>query len=523
MLFNSYPFLFAYLPITYGLFYVLVQTRLKFAIAWLALASLFFYGWWKAEFLPLLLFSIVFNFAAGSLIARRAQGHSPGPGKLILAGSITVNLALLGYFKYAHFFLESIAELTGQTWSLGEIVLPLGISFFTFTQIAFLVDAHRGLTQEYRFIDYVLFVTYFPHLIAGPILHHKEMMTQFNQPDTFRATAENAALGLTVFLFGLCKKTVLADGIAPYARALFDTAVRQSPPPGLAESWGGALAYTLQLYFDFSAYSDMAIGLSLLFGIRLPQNFYSPYRAVNIIEFWRRWHMSLSRFLRDYLYIPLGGNRHGSLRRYLNLFATMLLGGLWHGANWTFVIWGGLHGIYLVINHASRALRRRLGQDPDQAGPLGRGVSTLLTFLAVVVGWVFFRADSLASARVILRGMAGLNGVSLPESWPNVTALAPLCNWLLEHGVVFAGTPHAQDFRQLAWTLILLGICWFCPNTEQVFATYRPSLDSFRGMPPKTTRWQWRPTPAWALACLCAGFWAILSISELSEFIYFQF
>ncbi|WP_309246667.1 MBOAT family O-acyltransferase [Ramlibacter montanisoli] len=299
------------------------------------------------------------------------------------------------------------------------MILPLGISFYTFTQIAFLVDTYQGKVTEFNFFRYALFVTWFPHLIAGPVLHHAEMMPQFARKAVCRIDWQNVAVGLSIFVLGLAKKVLLADSIAEFASPVFD-GVKAGAQPMLFEAWVGALAYTLQLYLDFSAYSDMAIGLSLMFNVRLPLNFDSPYKATSIIDFWRRWHMTLSRFLRDYLYIPLGGGRAGNARRYANLMTTMVLGGLWHGAGWTFVVWGTLHGCYLLVNHAWRAFRRRHGWgEGGRAAALAAGA---LTFLAVVVGWVFFRADSMASAVTMLQGMTGMPAWPWPTRRPDCSA-----------------------------------------------------------------------------------------------------
>ncbi|MDD5035083.1 MAG: MBOAT family protein [Methylococcaceae bacterium] len=513
MLFNSHPFIFLYLPLTLLLFYWLGKRSREQAAAWLAFASLFFYAWWNWRYVLLLLASIGFNYLAGGSIARLAGNRR----KILTTSAIVSNLGLLAYYKYANFFLTSLSP----DWSLGEIVLPLGISFFTFTQIAYLADVHQGKVKEYHFIHYVLFVTYFPHLIAGPILHHQEMMPQFAKAETYRFSFDKLALGLTIFFIGLFKKTVLADGVAPGARALFDAAA-QGQAVALMESWSGVLAYTLQLYFDFSGYSDMAIGLSCLFGIRLPLNFDSPYRATNIIEFWRRWHMSLSRFLRDYLYIPLGGNRHGKLRRHFNLLVTMLLGGLWHGANWTFVIWGGLHGLYLMINHAWRNLRERLGHDLSHSSWVGRLLGGALTFLAVMVAWVFFRSATVAVAQTILKGMAGLNGIVLPHEWLEQHRDSSLIHWLLSQGVSFIDTP-LFDPSDLFWDGLLLAFCWLAPNTRQWFALHNPSIAPARTGASLPVRWQWRMNRLWAAYTVVIAYVAVISLSELSEFIYFQF
>jgi len=515
MLFNSYEFLFLYLPAVLAGFYGLVRYRRDFAIAWLGLASLFFYGWWNPAYVLLLLASIGFNFRAGRGISLMPEGSTAR--KWLLAGAIAADLALLGYYKYANFFVRAVNDLAGTHWGLEEIVLPLGISFFTFTQIAFLVDAYRGRAREYRFAPYLLFVTYFPHLIAGPILHHGEMMPQFSRDQRGRRIADDFAAGFTLFLFGLFKKTVLADGIAPHAQQLFTAA--QSQPPMFLESWIGALAYTFQLYFDFSGYSDMAIGLSLLFGIRLPVNFDSPYKAADIAEFWRRWHMTLSRFLRDYLYIPLGGNRCAPWRHSLNLFLTMLLGGFWHGANWTYLAWGALHGTYLVIHHGWAKLRQRVGWGADPVSRPARWAGRLFTFLAVVFGWVLFRADSLATAGNILRGMLGLNGLALPGGLKDGT----LGGRLAAEGWTFSESPLLHGAGPVLWIAALLLVSMGMPNTNEIFARFSPSLNMARGVPSDARFWQWRPDPAWALLSVVVGVAAVCSISELSEFIYFQF
>jgi alginate O-acetyltransferase complex protein AlgI len=338
MLFTSYEFVLLYLPVVFFIFFFVARRSARAAATWLVVASVFFYGWWNPKFVLLLLASVCFNYSAGYLIGHDRSRRN----KILLVTAIVANLGLLGVFKYANFFITTLNG-TGTHLALLDIVLPAGISFFTFTQIAFLVDAYRGLAKEYDFVHYLLFVTWFPHLIAGPVLHHKQMMPQFADADTYRPHSESISVGLTLFSFGLCKKVLLADQFGLFANPVFDAAA-QGVQPHLIAAWVGALAYTLQLYFDFSGYSDMAIGLSRMFNVKLPLNFDSPYKATNIIDFWRRWHMTLSAFLRDYLYFSLGGNRKGRMRRHLNLIATMLLGGLWHGAGWNFVVWGGLHG-----------------------------------------------------------------------------------------------------------------------------------------------------------------------------------
>jgi alginate O-acetyltransferase complex protein AlgI len=337
MLFNSHEFISAFLPIVFAGFFLAARLSTRFATAWLCAASLAFYAWWSPIYVLLLLGSICVNYCIGREIGRRAAQERMLIARQLLFGGIAINVVVLGYFKYTGFFVQMLGSAVPPVVT---IILPLGISFYTFTQIAYLVDAYRGKVAGYDPLHYALFVTYFPHLIAGPILHHNEMIPQFERPSTYRFSYENISAGMTIFFIGLFKKVILADGIAPPVGPIFDAAAAGVQLTFL-EAWVGALCYSFQLYFDFSGYCDMAIGISRLFGIALPLNFHSPYKAENIIEFWRRWHMTLSRFLRDYLYIPLGGSRTTLRRRHVNVMVTMLLGGLWHGAGWTFILWGG--------------------------------------------------------------------------------------------------------------------------------------------------------------------------------------
>jgi alginate O-acetyltransferase complex protein AlgI len=528
MLFNSYAFIFAFFPIMFLGFFRIGKYSHVLATLWLAAGSLFFYGWWDARFVGLLLGSIVFNYASGYLIGHRVTRQPASQSKLLLAGAISANLILLGYFKYADFFAENINHLAGISLPIRQVILPLGISFFTFTQIAFLVDTYQGKVKEFDFVRYMLFVSYFPHLIAGPILHHKEMMPQFARRNVCHLNWDNVAVGLTIFVLGLAKKVLIADSLGDIASPIFD-AVASGGKPMLIEAWVGALAYTLQLYFDFSAYSDMAIGMSLMFNVRLPSNFDSPYKATSIIDFWRRWHMTLSRFLRDYLYIPLGGNREGKSRRYINLMATMLLGGLWHGAGWTFVMWGGLHGFYLLLNHTWRRFKERMGWgEGGRIVQLGAGA---LTFLAVVVGWVFFRADSFISAMTLLHGMAGTNGVSLPTSLQ-----VQFGQYLARYDWITFKDPsfHPEKARFfIGWGL---AIVWLTPNLGQWFRSYRPTCEdmnqirqSAESIPANRLRalfmryFKWQPTPAFAILFSILFYYCIYSMTQVSEFLYFQF
>jgi len=411
MLFTSGEFLFAYLPLTLALFFLVARVAgHAAAAAWLVLASFLFYAYWLPAYTGLLAASVVFNYLLGNFILACPADRQRRRFAL-LCFAVGTDLLVLGYFKYANFFLGTVAQLSGRSLGALNVILPIGISFFTFTQIAYLADVFAGKVRERNPLHYALFVSYFPHLIAGPVLHHAEMMPQFGMPRIYRPRLENFVIGLAFLLMGLAKKVLLADSWAPLADDLFDSPTTAAVPA--AEAWRGVLAYTLQIYFDFSGYSDMAIGLSLLVGVRLPYNFNSPYKATSIIDFWRRWHLTLSRFLRDYLYFPLGGNRHGSLRRYLNLMITMLLGGLWHGASWTFVIWGGLHGVYLAINHAWRYLcaglaLRTMAEAPAALRVAGRTLALALTLFSVVGAWVFFRARSLTDAMRILGSMLAL-------------------------------------------------------------------------------------------------------------------
>ena len=511
MLFNSYAFIFGFLPVTLTGFFLLARWNTAWAAGWLTAASVVFYGYWNVAYVPLLLLSIAGNFYIGTALAALPAVR----GKPLLTLGIAANLALLAYYKYADFFVANVNAF-GAGISPPGVILPLGISFFTFTQIAFLVDVYQRKAAELRLVHYGLFVTYFPHLIAGPVLHHKEMMPQFAHAKTYRFDWENFAVGLTIFFIGLAKKVLIADGVGEYARPVFE-----APGKGIAlgavDAWGGALAYTFQLYFDFSGYSDMAIGLSLMVGVRLPLNFASPYKAASIIDFWRCWHMTLSRFLRDYLYVPLGGNRRGGARRYVNLMLTMVLGGLWHGANWTYVAWGALHGGYLLVNHAWRSVKQRLGL-ARQGGRASRVFAVALTFLSVVIAWVYFRADNLTHANAIVSAMAGANGVFLPYRW--LEKLGAAGAWLAAQGVVFQNTHVFGGGAQLNWLLICALITWLAPNTQQLMRGYRPALGVDDGA---RAGLRWRPAWGWLAATAALATFGILSLNALSEFIYFQF
>jgi alginate O-acetyltransferase complex protein AlgI len=513
MLFNSYPFILVFLPVTVAGYLVLCRRWPQVTVYWLVAVSLVFYAGWNPDYVPLLLGSATFNYLAGRLIAR-ARAARRGGGAL-LAGSVAANLALLGYFKYANFFIATVGSAAGFDWTFGKIILPLGISFFTFTQLAFLVDVWRGEASESSFPKYLLFVTFFPHLIAGPILHHKEVMPQFGRPS--ENWTENLSVGLTIFVLGLFKKVVIADGIAPFVAPVFDAAAN-GQLVGPIETWCAALAFGLQLYFDFSGYSDMAIGLARMVGITFPLNFASPYKAPNIIEFWRHWHMTLSRFLRDYLYIPLGGNRRGKLRRYVNLMVTMALGGLWHGAGWTFIIWGVLHGVFLVINHLWRAFVGSPGE--QSSGAVRRAASCGVTFIAVTVAWVFFRAPTAAAAFHMLSGMAGLKGFLLPIEWQH--KLPAFAAFLAKHGVVFIYLGNRfTGIRELEQLALLLTVVWLMPNTQEIMSQFAPAL-AFHSKEQRRF-YQWRPSAVWAFAVAILAIIPLLQLNRVSEFLYYQF
>lgn len=478
MLFNSYPFILLFLPAVLAGYFWLGRRGNLAPVIWLALASLAFYATGNWQFVALLLASIGFNYGVGWLLI--AAQLLPSQRRAALVLGVAGDLLVLGIFKYAGFAADNINALTGTHLAV-HILLPVGISFYTFTQIAFLVDAWRGQVAAYALPHYALFVTYFPHLIAGPILHHKDMIPQFEQEKTRHPDAHLLLCGIIIFAIGLFKKTCLADGIQPLVALAFE-----ARSPGFDQAWLGALAYTFQLYFDFSGYSDMAIGISLMFGIFLPVNFNSPYKATSIVDFWRRWHMTLSQFLRDYLYIPLGGNRRGRVLRYVNLMITMLLGGLWHGAAWTFVAWGVLHGAYLCINHAFNAL---VPSVPTLlAGPV-RVAGIVLTFLAVVIAWVFFRAESVASALRVLDAMADPTNVAFGR----------------------------EEIAALVQVAIYAALVWLAPNTQTIMGYDH----GCRRVGEALRAGRMRPLVLYGASLVLA--FGILGIQSHSEFIYFRF
>ena len=499
MLFNSYLFIFFFLPIVL-LAYLQLENYKKYhwAVCWLILASLVYYGWWKPQFLLLLFGSILANSIFGKILC--APGSvTKSYRSAALAAGIVFNLGVLAFFKYADFFVTNADYLFGFEFALPNILLPIGVSFITFQKIAFLVDAYRGQVKQFSLRNFSLFVTFFPQLIAGPIVHHAEIIPQFSKTRDPITRSGDLVIGWSIFCLGLFKKVVVADTCAGYADAGY-ALLQSGKPPDLATAWTAVLAYGFQLYYDFSGYSDMAVGLARLFGIRFPANFNSPYKSTGIIEFWRRWHMTLSRFLRDYLYFPLGGNRRGPVRRYINLMIVMILGGLWHGANWTFPVWGAIHGIMLIINHAWRNLA--LSQTTIFNTRLMRAGFVGLTFLAVTLAWIPFRSATLHQAWQMLKSMS-----TLPQDWNSTRALLV----------------QITDLRVgILWLAVVASATWILPNSYQIFRRFNPvnnlSREQLSGVW-AIHKLDWKVT--WALSVMFVL--SVLHLSRVSPFLYFQF
>ena len=458
MLFNSYEFIFAFLPITFFIYFYLNHKRLMgVSKGFLVFSSLFFYSWWNIIYLPLILSSMLFNYIIGRSLNtpnEKEKVHSFSKKQLLIFGIIS-NIALLGYFKYTDFFIDNM-----NYWIFTEdipninLALPLAISFFTFQQISYLVDSYRQETKEYDFLNYALFVTFFPQLIAGPIVHHKEMMPQFMNSKNQVINYRNISIGIFIFSMGLFKKVVIADTFAVWATAGFDIANVLN----LFEAWVTSLSYTFQLYFDFSGYTDMAIGIALLFNIKLPINFNSPYKAKDIQDFWRRWHITLSRFLRDYIYIPLGGSRNGEIQTYLNLMITFIIGGLWHGAGWTFIFWGFLHGLALVIHRVWKGFGFKLWN----------WLAWFITFNFINIAWIFFRAKEWDDALKVLSSMFNLNNIMLPKLFAN--KLSFLNSYAIEFGT-WGTNISASNYTIVILLLVFILILLF-KNSIQIVNTH---------------------------------------------------
>ena len=523
MLFNSYPFLFAFLPLTLLGYQVAAHWHRHAVVIWLSFMSLAFYAYWRPRYLLLLCASILFNYFFGSLISRQIP-NLINTGAL-LATAIAGNIAALCYFKYLFPLLNFFAGVTGSSHRFSDVILPLGISFFTFTQIAYLVDLQQGAVRQQDLGSYTLFATFFPHLIAGPILHHAEVMPQFQQNKDYRLRGDDVAVGLSWFVMGLFKKVLLADKFSPAADMAFAS-------PGTltgAGAWAGALAYALQLYFDFSGYSDMALGLARMFSIDFPLNFSSPYKASSIIDFWQRWHMTLTRYITAYLYNPaslwvsrrrLAQGKRVSRKTmatpagFLSMIAfptlfSLFLAGIWHGAGMQFVIFGLLHGSYLTINQAWRTYQGTRPKSATTPSLVRERVNYVagvaLTFAAVLVGHVFFRSTNASSAVSMLAGMCGLHHGGSAAS--------------------VAGLPvyHPSVSR---WASLAVGyfIVWAMPNTQQILLKFKPALEVTRADREDTTfRFLWRPTAAWGVALGLAFFYVVVKMQNPSSFLYFQF
>ncbi len=505
MLFNSPEFVFLFLPSAIILHFAVARFGVTAAATGTALASLAFYAWWNPTFLPLLVLSIAFNFMLARQLVNADKRWAVG---LVISGVIA-NLLVLAYFKYADFLLSMLSIRTPT-----PTYVPLALSFTTFVQIAFLLHVYRN-RRPIELPSYALFVSFFPHLIAGPIVRWNELGPQITDPRRYRVDWNNVALGLTIFTLGLGKKLLIADPLAIHVAPVFDAAARAEPVMALA-AWGAAFAYSAQLYFDFSGYSDMAVGLGLLFNLRLPINFAAPFRATSVIDLWRRWHVSLSRFLRDAVYVPLGGARHGDLRRSFNLLVTMTLGGLWHGAAWTFVVWGAFHGVLLTANHAWRSWRG--AAKPSRMGYCLGWLSTLLAF---VIGMVLFRAADLGAAGRLFVAMTGISSAAVPDQ---VTLFWD--QWGIRHGYIsesfvlqwFGATWSVVGSL---WTVAALTVALLVPDTIEI-CDYRegePHSDWRR------SRWRlfWMPTVTWLAVVVGLFIAEFRMIGGVHEFLYYQF
>ena len=537
MLFNSYFFIFLFLPLVLCLvFYFSSKGNANLAATMLVISSLFFYSWWNPVYLPLIICSILFNFWLAKLIYKNI---------LILFIGLAFNLGLIAYFKYANFFVENINLLFQDSLYIQEIILPLAISFFTFQQIAYLVDAYRGQAEKYSFLHYSLFVTFFPQLIAGPIVHHKEIMPQFLRKQFLLPSYRNCVLGLSLFALGLFKKIIFADSMSVYASATFDAA-EAGVSLTIFEAWLGSLAYSMQLYFDFSGYSDMALGLATMFGLKLPVNFFSPYKATNIADFWRRWHITLSRMIRAYLWDPISlsmtrtavKSRYGFARFFIatslipTLFTFFWIG-LWHGAGWNFIIFGLLHGLYIAIFNLWTQLKQRYLKDNIISNrAIGNFFARFLTFLCVVFGWIFFRAETLPGAKNIISSMIGLNGISLSPRIQGFIEKFGFIEKLIDGVVVFEGMSTNgvlgnEPFKAVISIMFLIVFCFMMPNCIQIFSKYQPYILTYTSNGAKNTLFskslRWRPIPIWIFISSMAFVFAIINLVQESEFLYFQF
>lgn len=540
MLFNSYQFIFIFMPVTIAGFFVLGMVSRTWALRWIIFASLFFYAWWRPLNVLIIAPSILINFGLARALLRLGDDEKRAyASKMVLWLGIAFNVAFLGYFKYTDFVSATVNQVFGANLVLLHIILPLGISFITFQKIAFLIDVHAGRVKTFTFQDYCVFVLFFPQLIAGPIVHFREMVPQFHSAP-YRFDKENFAVGLTLFFFGLFKKVIFADNIAPLITPIYQQADGGGSISFLF-AWLAALGFTLQIYFDFSGYSDMALGLARFFGIRLPQNFDSPLKASSIIDFWMRWHMTLTRFLTAYIYNPLmlsltrrraekghargGANTTLGAFAYLIMFPTVLtffLAGIWHGAGFGFIVFGLLHGIYLTINRAWRLVGPRLWSDRARYDRFMKPLGIVLVVVAAAAANVFFRSSTIQGALNLLKGMIGFGGFELPQAF--LERLGPLAGWL--HIGVASVPGGAQNvLMMMIWVPALLFVALFCPNTIQLMARYEPAL----GIKPPPTQSgmgaaiEWSASFPWAIAVSVMAVIGIFSLGGPSAFLYWQF
>ncbi len=528
MLFNSYIFIFLFFPLCLLGFYGLKKVNSTWAKIWLVGFSLWFYGYFNIRYLCIMIFSILLNFVAYRLMMREdavtASEISESRNKFffnkktILITGVSLNLLLLFYFKYFDFFIENINAAFGSSFSLRNILLPLGISFFTFQQISFLADTYRGELRECSFVDYALFVSFFPQLIAGPIVTHDEMLSQFKDIGTKRFDDDTFCRGLFIFILGMGKKVLIADtfGVA------VDTGYGMLSELGSMDAILVMLFYTLQLYFDFSGYCDMAIGIGKMMGIDITVNFNSPYKACNIIDFWKRWHITLSRFFTKNIYIPLGGNRKGNARMYANLFIVFFLSGLWHGAGWNYILWGVMHGaLYCVTRWMQRNCEKNKGvkttetegdedvaqkESPSIINRIGSTVlhacKVMVTFLYVNAAWVFFRSESIGQAfdlfKRMFTGEIARPSVTIAEAF-NLDEF-----WYVLKVLHLTDFTYSKYILMVAITIVILLATFFGKNVQELAKTWKMSWIS-------------------AIAMAIVFVWCVVSLSGVSTFLYFNF
>lgn len=520
MVFSSYNFLLFFLPCLCIILYFAQRLNKIHLIILLIVSSLIFLGFWDWKLLWVLLFSIFINFAIASVILKLQEKYILK--KTFLVIGIIFNLSLLGYFKYSNFFIDNINQFFNYNISSLNLILPLGISFYTFQQIAYLIDIHRKEVKKHNLIYYLLFVTFFPQLIAGPIVHHKEMMPQFLKGKAGYFKINLVACGITFFTIGLFKKVIMADSMSTYASPVFEAAGKGILVP-FFEAWGGTFAYTFQIYFDFSGYSDMAIGLGLIFGLKLPINFFSPYKSSNLIEFWKSWHITLSRFLKYYLYFPLGGNKNGIFRKYINIFLVMVIGGFWHGANWTFVIWGFMHGVGIILCHLWNDFFNKGNiHNKRSKSSVKKWMGCFLTIIFINFTWVFFRSQNLESAMIVIDGMLGLNGIILPKTY--LIYFEPFVNILSNYNIKFEESYLFFGKDQVLTLLIFLLIILLFPNSNE-FINYQSSKNQINSNETKNLlkKINWKPTSFWAILLSLLTILCLIFMSRSGEFLYFQF